>query len=77
MFRVSFVVLALAAGLALNGCSKCSSTQNEAPTMDATAAAPAETQPAEGQEDGEQVAPAETTEGQPADAHGSEEGSGH
>lgn len=59
MFRISFVLLALASALALNGCSQCSQQQAEeaAPTEAATpveavpadpAAAPMEGAPADG-----------------------------
>lgn len=40
MFRVSFVVLALASALALNGCSQCSN-----PSTETAPAAPVETAP--------------------------------
>lgn len=45
MFRVSFVVLAMASALALNGCSQCSQQGTE--TAPETAASPAETAPAD------------------------------
>lgn len=42
MFRISFVILAMASALALNGCSQCTNTEDAAPTAPAEEAAPME-----------------------------------
>jgi PBP1b-binding outer membrane lipoprotein LpoB len=60
MFRVSFVVLAIASAFALNGCSQCSS-QNQETAAPAEMEAPAETAPVEAA-DGAEVAPVEGAE---------------
>lgn len=58
MFRGSIVVLALASALALNGCSKCSNTEDMAPEAPAVEEAVPEATP--------EAAPAEEMSSEPA-----------
>lgn len=70
MFRISFVILAMASALALNGCSQCTNTQDTAPT---TETAPEEAAPIEGMT-GDESAPAEGAEMAPEAEPTPEEG---
>ncbi len=45
MFRVSFVIIALASGLALNGCSQCSKTETAETPVVVPVAVPVEATP--------------------------------